>query len=237
MRAAWWLVEASRSALRIGLFGSAIENTPHVFGQQRYFLARIAVTSFIIDAVTPNHMLWKDGSMNSFSDLAHERYSLRDFDERAVEQAKIETIIEAARCAPSAGNRQPWRISVIDDPKMLEALDSCTRFRFGAPLAFVMCNDPRVEWKHATLGGYGRTDVMIALTQMMLQAEDLGLGTLIVAGFNEDNLRQAVGIPEELEPVSILMVGYAKPGAVAHRMHYTRYTSVDFVYRNGFEVH
>ena len=77
-----------------------------------------------------------------FEKLSAERYSLRKFSDRPVEQEKLDLILEAGRNAPTAHNLQPQRIFVIRTPEMLEKADGCTAAHFHPPVILVVAYDP-----------------------------------------------------------------------------------------------
>ena len=134
-----------------------------------------------------------------FEKLSAERYSLRKFSDRPVEQEKLDLILEAGRNAPTAHNLQPQRIFVIRTPEMLEKADGCTAAHFHPPVILVVAYDPEAAWKRETDGkNHGEIDAAIAATQMMLQAADLGLGTTYVGMFEPEN---AGGLPGDGGPV------------------------------------
>lgn len=112
-----------------------------------------------------------------FEKLIKERYSCRKFKGKAVEQEKIDKILEAGLVAPTACNLQPQRILVLTDKDKIKALDEekCTRYTFDAPLIFVMCVDRAKAWtrKYDNLSS-AEVDSSIVLTHMMLQAQELG---------------------------------------------------------------
>ena len=119
-----------------------------------------------------------------FEELIKDRYSCRKFKDTLVEKEKIEKILEAALIAPTACNLQPQRILVLTDKNIIKALDDekCTRFTFDAPLIFVMCVDRSKAWTRKYDGiSSAEVDSSIAMTQMMLQAQELGLGTTWLA--------------------------------------------------------
>ena len=70
--------------------------------------------------------------MKDFLTLAHERYSCRKLSDAPVEAEKIDALLDAAICAPTACNKQPWHAWVIESPEAIERLGGCTRFVFGA---------------------------------------------------------------------------------------------------------
>ena len=116
-----------------------------------------------------------------FEKLSAERYSLRKFDTRPVEREKLNLILEAGRNAPTTHNNQPQRIFVLQSPEALEKADACVDCHFHAPVVIVVGYDPKESWHREHDGkDHGEIDAAIAVTQMMLQAADLGLGTTYV---------------------------------------------------------
>lgn len=127
-----------------------------------------------------------------FAKLSAERYSLRKFSDRPVEQEKLTQVLEAGRSAPTAHNLQPQRIFVLQSPQALEKADGCTGAHFHPPVILVVAYDPEAAWKRETDGkNHGEIDAAIAATQMMLQAADLGLGTTYVGMFEPEKLLAA----------------------------------------------
>ena len=138
-----------------------------------------------------------------FLELAKERYSCRSFTDKKVEKEKLEKILEAGRIAPTAVNYQPQRIL------KLAKLSECTRFGWGAPVIMIICYDKNISWKRKYDGkDEGIIDASIVTTQMMLEIQDLGLGTTWIGSFDPQKIREVYEIPENLEIVSILPVGY-----------------------------
>ena len=158
-----------------------------------------------------------------FEKLSAERYSLRKFSDRPVEQEKLDLILEAGRNAPTAHNLQPQRIFVIRTPETLEKADGCTAAHFHPPVILVGAYDPEAAWKRETDGkNHGEIDAAIAATQMMLQAADLGLGTTYVGMFEPEKLLAAFPEMEGLCPIAMLPLGYPAEGAHPARLHAQR---------------
>ena len=152
----------------------------------------------------------------SYLDLARSRYSVRMYEARPVEPEKIDAIVEAGRIAPSACNRHPSRVLVCDTPELLERAASCEeRFArdgslFGAPLVLVVCSAVGDAWTRPYDGkSSSDIDATIVCDQMMMAATDLGLGTCWICHFDPERAREAFGLPDGLEPVNMLAVGYA----------------------------
>ncbi len=145
----------------------------------------------------------------SFLDLAKQRCSVRKFQTLPVEEPLLQQILEAGRVAPTGANLQPQRFVVVTSNEVREALKSGVN-TFSAPLVIVICADHRASWKRS----YDRKDIAeidatIATTHMMLQAADLGLGSVWICHFDPAVIRRELSLPAQVEPVNILAIGYA----------------------------
>ena len=170
-----------------------------------------------------------------FSELAKNRFSLRKFSDKLVEQEKIDIILEAARVAPTAVNYQPQKILVLTDKDVLGKVNSCTKFGFDAPLNFLICYDSSVSWKRGNDGKEeGDIDAAIVTTHMMLAAASVGLGTTWVGSFNPDDVREQFNLPENYVPVAFLPTGYAAADASPAPAHELRKDLSETVVYNKF---
>ena len=155
-----------------------------------------------------------------FEKLSAERYSLRKFDTRPVEQEKLNLILEAGRNAPTAHNNQPQRIFVFRSPEALEKADACMDCHFHAPVIIGVGYAPKESWHREHDGkDHGEIDAAIAVTQMMLQAADLGLGTTYVGMFRPVDLVKTFPEMEGLEMIAMLPLGYPAEGAHPAKLH------------------
>lgn len=171
----------------------------------------------------------------SFIELAKNRFSCRKFDSRSVEQEKIDLILESARVAPTAVNKQPQRILVIDDKSIIEQLKECTKYTFDAPLCFVICVNRDLAYNRGYDGkNSADIDGSIVTTHMMLQAQDLGLGTTWVMAFNPTKAKEILALPAELEPLAILPTGYPAEDAEISPLHTKSITIDEMVGYNRF---
>lgn len=158
-----------------------------------------------------------------FSALAAARYSLRKFSDAPVEPEKLALILEAGRNAPTAHNYQPQRIFVLQTPEALEKADACMGSHFHPPVILAVAYDPRVSWKRETDGkDHGEIDASLAVSQMMLQAADLGLGTTYVGMFRPEKLLEAFPEMAGMCPIALLPLGYPAEGAHPARLHTDR---------------
>ena len=151
-----------------------------------------------------------------FIKLAEERYSVRKFSDKIIEQDTIDKILKAGLLAPTACNRQPQRILVINNEEGLSKLRKCTKCHFGATAALLICYDKKECWQRKYDGkNSGDIDASIVTTHMMLEASALGVGTTWVMYFIPEAVREEFAIPDHVEPVALLVMGYpaedAKP--------------------------
>ena len=161
--------------------------------------------------------------MTNFFELAANRYSVRKYKPQPVEADKMAKILEAGRIAPTAHNNQPQRIKVITEAADLEKMDVCTRCRFGAPAALLVCYDKDVTWKRPFDDALsGEVDASIVVTHMMLQAHALGLGTCWVMYFDPAKTSENFALPENIIPVAFLPLGYPAEDAEPSPKHADR---------------
>ena len=170
----------------------------------------------------------------SFAELVKERYSVRKFDSRPIEQEKLDEILEAGRLAPTGCNYQPQRILVVQG-EGLEQMSACTPMRFGQQAVAVVCWDSRESWKSRTGRDIGEMDGTIVLTQMLYRAWELGIGSLIVGMYKEDLLRERFRIPEHYGIVGLLLLGYPAEDCQPHpQLHFQRKKLEETVFYGTF---
>ena len=156
----------------------------------------------------------------SFLDLAEKRFSVRQFNGVKVEQAKIEQILRAGQVAPTACNNQPQKIYVMNGEDSLARLKKCTQCHFNAPLALLVCSDTSICWKRPFDGkSSADVDASIVTTHMMLEAAELGIGSTWVMFFEPDKIKAEFNLPENCEPISLLVMGYAAKDAQPSPRH------------------
>lgn len=156
-----------------------------------------------------------------FLDIAKSRYSVRNYTDRKVEKEKLDKILEAAHVAPTAVNLQPVRLLVVQEESGLAKLSKAAKI-FHAPLAIIVCCDHSIAWKRP----YDRKqmvdiDASILTDHMMLEATELGLGSVWICYFKPDVLKEEFHLPDNLEPINILAIGYADGEAKSPERHST----------------
>lgn len=144
-----------------------------------------------------------------FNQLVHDRYSVRKYADRPVEEDRLQAVLAAGASAPTAKNQQPQRIYVLESPEALAKIRAITRCAFNAPAVLLICGDRQAAWTNPFNDrNSAEMDCSIVTTQMMLQAAALGLGTCWVCWFDTEEVRRAFAIPEEQEVFALLPLGY-----------------------------
>ena len=145
-----------------------------------------------------------------FAELIKKRYSVRAYKPDPVEEEKLRQVLEAARLAPTATNRQPFQIIVI----RTAGREADLRRVYGrdwfvqAPLVICACGIPAQNWVRSDGKNYNDVDVTIAMDHLILAAANLGLGTCWIGAFDPAAAREVLGLPEGVEPVAFTPLGY-----------------------------
>ncbi len=139
----------------------------------------------------------------------NKRYSCRAYEDRPIEQAKLDRVLDAARLAPSAKNLQDWRFVVVTDvdtkAQLAEAANN-QKFVAGAAAVIVACsnNDHVMTCGQAI----GPIDVSIALEHIALQAVAEGLATCWIGAFQTNKVKDVLGIPADIAVIELMPIGY-----------------------------
>ena len=182
----------------------------------------------------------------SFSELIRSRRSIRKYQNKSVEREKVLQCIEAARLAPSAENVQPWRFIILDDPGLIKQLSnhafsgiySPTRFAAKAPVIIVILAKldilaNRIAKQIQDIHFY-LIDIGIAGEHLVLQAQELGLGTCWIGWFNPRKIRKFLKIPRTHKIVSLISMGYPESCQLRPKKRHDRENIAWF---NGFKHH
>lgn len=159
----------------------------------------------------------------NFFELTKARYSVRKYADKPVEPEKLDKILAAGATAPTAKNQQPQRIYVLESPEAIEKIRGITRCAFNAPVVLLVCGDKEAAWTNPFNGrNSAEMDCSIVTTQMMLQAQELGLGTCWVCWFDTEATKKAFNIPETQEVFALLPLGYPAEESKPAAMHDSR---------------
>lgn len=138
-----------------------------------------------------------------------QRFSVRSYEDRAVEPEKLQRIMEAARLAPSASNRQEWRFVVVQDPERRKAVAAAAGQPFigTAGAVIVACAADTSRIMRCGLPCHP-IDLAIALEHIALQATAEGLGTCWIGSFDQQAVKDIIAAPDEAVVVELMPLGY-----------------------------
>ena len=140
------------------------------------------------------------------------RRSVRKYKPDPLPEDVLGRILQAARLAPSGKNLQPWRFILVRSAETKERLARASAdqtFIAEAPVVVVACADP--EARYARMGRYMKSwpvDVACALEHLMLQAADEGLGTCWIGAFEEQAVKDILGVPDGIKVLALTPLGY-----------------------------
>ena len=145
------------------------------------------------------------------------RKSVRAYLDKPVEEEKLNAVLEAARLAPSASNRQEWRFVIVRDKEVRSKVAMAAgqqMFVAQAPVIIAACAETDGHLMSCGEACYP-IDVAIALDHITLRAVELGLGTCWIGKFNADEVKKILGIPNEIKVVQLMPLGYpVEPNAI-----------------------
>ena len=151
--------------------------------------------------------------MNQFLQMAKERYSCRAFKDTPVTEAQIEQILEAARVAPTAANKQPIHVWVVKSPEGLGKLKNATAYTYDAPVVFMVGAKADAAWVRKYDGKNGaEVDAAIVGTHIMLEASALGLGNVWVGSFDPAKIKADFPETTGYEVICLFPVGTPAAG-------------------------
>lgn len=147
------------------------------------------------------------------------RSSVREFEKTPLSDGEIKYIVSCASTAPSAGNLEAWDVVVVTDEETRLALADAgygQEHLTYAPALFVICaNYVRSMSRYGERGIlYAVQDATIACTYMMLAAHTLGLSSCWTGSFDEDEVREVLGLPQHIRPLVLLAAGKGYPPSV-----------------------
>lgn len=163
----------------------------------------------------------RNGEENmDFLKLAYERYSVRKFEDKHLEQEVIEQILAAGHVAPTGCNYQPQRILVMNSDESMAKLKRCTKCHFNAPTAMLVCYNKDESWERKYDGALSApVDASIVTTHMMLMAHSVGVGSCWVMHFDPAAMKEEFHIPDNYIPQALLVMGYPHKESKPIEMH------------------
>jgi nitroreductase len=154
-----------------------------------------------------------------FAEVVAKRRSVRHFNTRLeVTDDDVRALLEAATTAPTAGNIQPWRFVVVrsEEARARLAASMGQKWATAAPVVIVVCVDPRpciARYGERGERLYSIQDTSAAVQTILLAAVDRGLASCWIGAFDDDAVREAVGVSRPITPVAVLPIGYSAEAA------------------------
>lgn len=147
----------------------------------------------------------------NFLDLVKQRYSCRSYQNKSVEQEKLDYVMDCARLAPSAVNKQPWLFRIVSDDASKAKLQECyDRDWFKTAPMYIICSILHdEEWIRYDGKHHGNIDIAVAVEHLCLAATEQGLATCWVCNFNVEKCKKNFDIPADEDPTVIIPIGYA----------------------------
>jgi nitroreductase len=160
------------------------------------------------------------------------RGSIRSYKDKPIPKQAFLNILEAARMAQSAANRQPWEFIVVTDPAIKKKLVQAAGHQsfVGEAAAVLVCLANSEE--SASVGSFEGflIDLAIAIENMVLTAWDLGIGSCWIGAYSEQRVKELLDVPRDLRVMSLLALGYPdeRPGPKYRKdldeiVHYQKY--------------
>jgi len=145
-----------------------------------------------------------------FQELVKERYSVRAYKPDDVPKDLIDNILEAARMAPTAVNRQSFKLFVIKTAGFRDELKKVYHREWfsQAPYIIGICGIPEENWVRKDGKNYVDVDSAIVMDHVILAATDLGLGTCWIGAFDPAAAKKFLDLPSEMEPIAFTPIGY-----------------------------
>ncbi len=149
------------------------------------------------------------------SKAIRDRRSVRAYDKREIAQDVLLKVLEAARLAPSANNKQPWKFVIVRDAAMRKALAKAAKEQQFVAEAPVIIAAVALEPERVMTCGVPSyaVDLAIAVDHMTLAAVEQGLGSCWLGAFYQEDVKKLLGIPKEFKVAALLTLGYARDQA------------------------
>ena len=171
----------------------------------------------------------------NFMNIIKGRRSIRSFQDKEIPEEHLRTIMEAGIWAPSGSNIQPWEFILINDSTLIKKVKLLSPGLYGVPKAIViLCVNKKRSEKAGRLGeSLAIMDISMAAQNMMLAAYSLGIGSCPIASFNKKALKELLDIPEHVDPVLMISLGYPTEWPIPP----SRRPLEEVVHLNGYGKH
>ena len=150
-------------------------------------------------------------NMNDIIEEISKRKSIRNYIEKEISEDVYLRLIEAGRLAPTAKNRQKWKIIIVNDKDLKEKLvPACNDQVFVSQASAIFVAISTEDYIMRCNIPADIVDTSIVLQNIVIQAVKEGLGTCYIGSFYPDQVKKVLGIPEDIKIIQLLTVGYPK---------------------------
>jgi len=164
----------------------------------------------------------------NFDDIIKNRYSVRKYKDKIVENELVNQILESGRLAPTAGCENPVIVYHLSEDQIIK-LKEATKYTFRAKNMLLICYDSTISYKRIEDGlDLGIQDASIITTHMMLKITELKLGSCWVGEFNENKVKEIFNLENNIIPVAFLPFGYISENSTPSKLHYNKRTMDEF---------
>ena len=153
-----------------------------------------------------------------FMDVVTGRESIRKYDGRKPTEEQINQILEAGRWAPTAFNKQPQRVFILESDEALSKMDQVHPCRYKAPVVLLVCGDATAAAGHGD-NSTAAVDATIAATHMLLAAYNAGVDSVWAGVHEPEKTREVFGLPETMVPICFIDLGFRPEGFRGNRDH------------------
>jgi len=175
--------------------------------------------SLLVNLIAANKEPFSVGGIMNVTDAIKARKSVRSYLDKAIEDEELVSVLEAGRLAPSASNRQEWRFIIVRDKTMRKRIsDAASRQSFVGDASAIIVACAETD-EHAMMCGQQcyPIDVAIALDHITLAAVEKGLGTCWIGAFNEKQVKEILGVPNEIRIVGLMPIGYPADPSISEK--------------------
>lgn len=165
-----------------------------------------------------------------FNELIQDRFSCRALSDREIPREALDRILEAARVAPTAVNKQPFKIWAVESPEARAKLAETTNYTFGAGVFLVVGGKADEAWIRQYDGrNFADVDASIVATYIMLAIHNEGLRSTWVGHFDAPKMKEFFPQMADYDLIAIFPIGYATEKGVPSPRHAQRKNVAELV--------
>ena len=156
-----------------------------------------------------------------FTSVIKERCSIRGFQQKQVEKEKLDEILEAGRIAPTAKNSQPQRVYVLQSEEAISKINEASPCIYNSKTVLLVCSNKEEAFHKGNYSTY-EMDASIVATHMILAAANIGVDSVWVEMFDNDKVKELFELPNDIEPICLIPLGYRAENVSPSEKHYSR---------------